>query len=358
MIKNSRGGKSIGIIGTLYILFFFSAWTGLVGFFDYMVIHGIQRQSAAMAFPTVEGRVLESRVRTSRGSRGTTHYYAMIRYAYSVGGKSYKSDLLRYGMPAQSGRSSAEQAARARPVGSLVTVHYNRTNPSDALLEPGVHGVDLLILLILLPFNLIVVAIFYGLAASGLRGGRAAEAGGAKVIYRGPVQAMRLSTLMPGVAALAVGFICWLLAIVAVAIFGGSDPSIASAIRGALFALGMPTLTYFLVWLRSKSKRYELGIDPVRHTLTLPATFGRKTRIDVGFTAVKAVECTEIVSRSSKGSTRRRYQVALRYRDARGHEQRATLASWGSSQNADALAEWIRERAQVKAQTIEHSRWT
>src|SRR2546421_660265 len=151
-----RGTKSVGIFGALYILAFFSIWAGLVGTFDYLVLHGMQRQSAAMAFPTVEGRVTESLVRVTRGSKGRINYAPLIRYVYNVRGKAYTSNVLRYGMGGQGGRPNAEQMVSARPVGSPVTMHYNPANPADAILEPGVHGTDLLIPLILFPFNLLV----------------------------------------------------------------------------------------------------------------------------------------------------------------------------------------------------------
>ena len=44
MTNASRGRKSAGIFGAFYILAFFSIWAGLVGTFDYLVLHGMQRQ--------------------------------------------------------------------------------------------------------------------------------------------------------------------------------------------------------------------------------------------------------------------------------------------------------------------------
>src|SRR5437764_941769 len=102
----SRGAKSVGVVGGLFILVFVSIWAGLVGTFDFLAIHGVERQSAALAFPTVEGRVLESRVRVTRGSKGRINYVPLIRYAYNVTGKGYASNVLRYGMGGQGGRSN------------------------------------------------------------------------------------------------------------------------------------------------------------------------------------------------------------------------------------------------------------
>jgi len=357
MAKASSGGKVSSIIAALFLLVFIGIWGSLIGNFDYMAIHAIRQQSVAQAFPTVPGRVVESRVSVYRGRRSIT-YTPVIRYTYRVNGQMYKSGVLRHGMWGGGNQGSAQRAVRAHPVGSPVLVHYNPADPSDALLEPGVRGGDWLMLLFFLPFNLIPLWMFLYLIRGGLRGNIVAEAGGAKIVYWGVNQAVRLPKTAAAVVALVVGILSWIIAIVVAFVSGGSDPPVSSAIAAWLVAVVPPIVAFLLARLRAAGGRYDLVIDSVRRTLTLPMTFGRTMPIELSSASVQDIHIQEIITRTSKGGTQRRYELSLVHRGPHGNEQRELLARWGSQRNAEALAEWIREKAGLKAQTSEDSKWT
>ncbi len=357
MAKASSGGKVSWIVGGLFLLVFIGLWGGLIGTFDYMAVRAIQRQSVSQAYPTAPGRVIGSRVSVFHGRRSVT-YSPVVTYEYHVNGQTYHSTQIRAGMWGGSDKAGAERAVRAHPVGSSVTVHYNPADPSDALLEPGVRGGDWLMPLFLLPFNLIPLGLFLSAISRTLLGGSAAEAGGAKIVYWGVNQAVRLPKTSAALMALWVGIPSWIIAIVVAFVSGGSDPPISSAIAAWIVAVVPPILAFLLARLRAAGGRYDLVIDPVRRTLTLPMTFGRTTPIEFASGSVQDIHIQEIITRGSKGGTQRRYELSLVHRGPHGNQQRELLAKWGTKKKAEGLAEWIREKAGLKAQTSEDSRWT
>jgi hypothetical protein len=53
---------------------------------------------------------------------------------------------------------AVEHIVRNYAQGRETTVYYNPTDPAESLLQPGVDGSDLLLLLFLAPWNLMVAA--------------------------------------------------------------------------------------------------------------------------------------------------------------------------------------------------------
>jgi hypothetical protein len=97
----------------------------------------IPRGIASQGWPTIEGNIILSKVEDKMFKEYEGDYYmdtvAYIRYQYSVNGIPYSSSAVDstntpfYSVP----------TGRRYPVGKDVVVHYNPTNPSEAVLEPG-----------------------------------------------------------------------------------------------------------------------------------------------------------------------------------------------------------------------------
>ena len=114
----------------------------------------LRKIAACTRWPTVTGKVIrtgsESYVEDNsteatdsdhphRGPRQETVYTgAIIRYAFSVAGRDYQSTRRYVGRPVLSGspRDAAKVLARY-PLNAPVTVHYNPSNPAEAMLEPA-----------------------------------------------------------------------------------------------------------------------------------------------------------------------------------------------------------------------------
>jgi hypothetical protein len=92
---------------------------------------------ASQGWPTTEGNIILSKLEDKMFKEYEGDYYmdtvAYIRYQYSVNGIPYSSSAVDstnspfYSVP----------TGRRYPVGKDVIVHYNPTNPSEAVLEPG-----------------------------------------------------------------------------------------------------------------------------------------------------------------------------------------------------------------------------
>ena len=90
------------------------------------------RSKASAEWPMTNGEILVSKVTTSRSDEGVTHS-ADIEYSYSVGRKTYSSDVVVIG-----GHDySAHGAVHRYPVGAKVPVAYHPKRPHKAVLEPG-----------------------------------------------------------------------------------------------------------------------------------------------------------------------------------------------------------------------------
>ena len=94
---------------------------------------------ASLAWPSVEGSVIQSGFRTAgSGTKRTTS--AEIQYSYSVGGESYQNDRIRFGAHgAGSGPGRWGDFGRMSP-GEPLTVFYDPQSPQQATLETGPTG--------------------------------------------------------------------------------------------------------------------------------------------------------------------------------------------------------------------------
>jgi hypothetical protein len=76
----------------------------------------------------------ELKITESRNSAGTTYKTAMVKYAYSVAGKSYEGNRVKV----EIGTSLSD--AERYPKGKQVTVFYNPENAEESVLEQGGAG--------------------------------------------------------------------------------------------------------------------------------------------------------------------------------------------------------------------------
>lgn len=109
-------------------------------------VRGVWRGHASRGWPTVPGRVVrsatETTVSTDRDTRRTTATHAArIAVQYTVAGRAYETETLRFGQTAGSSDPSEAALLRLRyPRGSAVTVAYDPSAPAIAAVEPGLHA--------------------------------------------------------------------------------------------------------------------------------------------------------------------------------------------------------------------------
>lgn len=142
-------------------------WTAGVVTFDGFIGWNIRRQLQAARFPTAPGVIQESKVTVQSSSEGDS-YKAALKYAYWVDGVEFHGDRLRFG-DMMSSQDHAEATVRSLVKGTELTVYYDPRDPSQAVLQTGLEGGDLFILMFLTPFNLIMLG-GWAIIAQSVRG--------------------------------------------------------------------------------------------------------------------------------------------------------------------------------------------
>jgi hypothetical protein len=142
---------ALQISGLICMGIFILIFLGGGGYMIYRSIQDRKKARASLTWPSVQGRVIESRVVESRSTDSdgdtTTTYRPYIKYEYQVIGTTFTSDKLAVG-PAVSTSNyrKSEEKVNRMPVGSTVTVYYNPDDPTDAVLEQRSNAKLLLIL--------------------------------------------------------------------------------------------------------------------------------------------------------------------------------------------------------------------
>ncbi len=93
----------------------------------------------------VEGRVLSSQVKSEPGKSGGLVYSAKVSYAYAVNGESFSSERIRFGSLNTGNPAFPTQLVERYPVDAVVKVHYSTSDPSVAVLEPGIQSASLIV---------------------------------------------------------------------------------------------------------------------------------------------------------------------------------------------------------------------
>lgn len=90
-------------------------------------------------WPVTDGIVQSAEMKSSSGRHGGTTYSAAVTYSYQVAGVSYTGAKVAIGSMSSSS-AYAGGILNRYPVGKKVSVYYSPGDPSDAVLETGIHG--------------------------------------------------------------------------------------------------------------------------------------------------------------------------------------------------------------------------
>lgn len=109
-------------------------------------LKNVWRGLASTDWPSTEGIVskVEMTTSTSRDTHRrniTTTYHAELNFRYSVNGRDYGTDQVRWGQILGSGDATeAVVLALSYPEGRRVKVHYNPRRPEEGVVKPGLTG--------------------------------------------------------------------------------------------------------------------------------------------------------------------------------------------------------------------------
>jgi hypothetical protein len=115
------------------------------------------------AYNTVVGTVTTARIRMYYGN-GNPSYGYLVVYTYIVGKHQYSSDVVNFNFIKSDDKPYfAQNIISTYPVGSKVTVYYQASNPSFAVLDPLMPHASIIFISILL-FILLISVIGVALA--------------------------------------------------------------------------------------------------------------------------------------------------------------------------------------------------
>jgi hypothetical protein len=313
---------------------------------DAKMSSGITHQWRARNFPTTTGQVLESKVSSRSGGRGSRTYDLNIRYRYVVDDKIFESGRYRYSSSFSSWNARwAEEAVATRRVGSEIPVFYNPADPRDAVLSPGLGGEDLFLLLFLTPFNMITLGIFYATAASLRNWISPQPAGGVKILLRPPQLRVRLPKASPW-GALPVVTALAFVSIIPVALLFGGHPSLRTMEVVWLLLIATGAAIFARRWIRIRSGAEDLVIDENSNRIFLPLTWGRKEPVAIERSEVQGITVEKIALTQNQGRTMFKFAPTLHFRGQAGGA--AKLAEWADETRANAFVTWLQEQLGVR----------
>jgi len=320
-----------------------------IGTADYFFLRSAVQQIGARGYPITWGQVVESEVTTTTDSDGAPSHRPRIRFTYEVNGQSFEGDRWRYGNLGLSDPAFAKQVVARFAPGTAAPVHYNPDDPGDAVLSTDLDGTDAFLLLFMSGFNLSFglgswypCLLWLRLLIFNPR------AGGVPLIARGDTVAARLPRYGPIVVAGAVLAGILFVSVFITALFMHMTPPLEFVFGVWAAALGAAVLAYVGRRLALSRGRCDLIVHRNAGMLSLPATAGHKSPLDVAFSDVQRIEIKCEVY-SSPGYTNHAYVPELVvFGDDHRSLRRERIALFNFGSRAEGFAEWLRGEIGLK----------
>jgi uncharacterized protein DUF3592 len=131
-LTNNLGGMITALVAIPFLI--------IAIVFVVAALRGRAKVGAAKDWPSVSGKVTYATVETRHSHRSgggtSTSYYPNVVYEYTVNGQRYQSSKISFGSEVGlSNYNAVLRKAAGYPINSMVQVHYNPDNPSEAVLE-------------------------------------------------------------------------------------------------------------------------------------------------------------------------------------------------------------------------------
>ncbi len=122
------------IVPRIIVAVLFIAGLGVI----FMGLKDIWQAASSATWPTTTAVIVRSDIARRDDDSGNS-FVPDIEYRYTVDGQDLTSKGLRAGMKVLYSRKVARSVANEYHAGQLVMIAYDPANPSNALLEPGLH---------------------------------------------------------------------------------------------------------------------------------------------------------------------------------------------------------------------------
>jgi len=202
------------------------------------------------------------------------------------------------------------------PAGSERVCYFDPENPERAVLAPGIHGSDIVMLMFLTPFN-IIAAFFVSMPFFMWRNKRRPEFVEPRVADRlHGREAFSMKTYHPAVTFFAMLLLTSFLGVFAVMIPSGFHPSFTRV--GTIWGMAFAISAGVAIRLQRKLKagRYDLVMDYNSRSVTVPALYKRNAAEVIPMAQVNQFETVKVDTGYGK-NRRVTWQVNLVGRDNR-----------------------------------------
>ena len=117
-----------------FLFFAFGIWAIATGTFK--AVEGMK----AYTWPVAHGRIISAKVKEIKTSQNIkiARLCFYVNYLYEVDGKFLEGNRVNVGWKCFGSEAKIEELSRKYLPGREVAVHYNPSNPSRAVLEPGI----------------------------------------------------------------------------------------------------------------------------------------------------------------------------------------------------------------------------
>lgn len=321
-------------------------WTAIVGLFDVVIGHGIYNQLRTTQFVTAPGEILSSEVESDTDSDGTT-YRPKVTYEYEVNNEILRGNTIRYG-EASSSDSYAHEFVADRPVGEIVDVYFNPSNPSDAVLVTGIEGSDLFMLMFMTPFNMVMLGGWYFLASTfkhllmpnHVRPCRYVDDG-----YELRIMIDRVPLIaVVGISLLALCFVS--VFIVGFGVVGGFRPDIATMVTVWSIILSITLLTTAWFAKRNWSGYYDILVHRFDQKITMPPAKNKNQEVTFSLRDIERVYVDRNVKTDSDSDEHESFFVRIKLQPnskatQNKHTDVETLSKFHDEDAAHRFADWF-----------------
>ena len=322
----------------IFLLILAIGWTAFFIPFQKPRLESLYRQLSSVHYARTTGVVTQSEVVREKARETTPMdkiiYDVRFEYRYAVNGQTFTGSRYRFNNgPKRSGDIDwAQRTVSSYPVGTLVPVFYVQGNPGDSLLAPGLAGQDIALVLVLTPFNCVIVGLWLMVF----------QAWGWKLFHRktagvrtrvdGSIISVRLPRLEPALVVVITTAVSSFFSIFIL----GAHPTINAALVVCSIVLLLNLGVYLFVSKPIRSGEAYLIVDTNARTLVLPKTFGRKERVTLLFDQVREIS-VEVVQQQRKGVFSCAFAPALNS-GLVSHR----LAKWWEKKRSEAFVAWLR----------------
>ena len=136
-------------------------------------------------------------------------------------------------------------------------------------------------------------------------------------------------------------------------IVGGFEPSLRLIKTAWAVVLTVGVAVFIWRWVRKWSGIYDLRINQVSQTVTLPQTAGRQQTLSISRREISGVSMQRRVSKSPSG-THFSYLPAVNRNGLPAESRSIKLVTWGwSEEKARAFSQWLSQELDVEFKGVE-----